>query len=223
MIHRVWRYRLVAERTSMTYLLSKDLKNTTAIDLGANKGAYTYWLSKQVGKNGKVLAVEPQPELGVHLQAFKQSFGLRNVSLIQKAASDHERVVLLKRQFPGHGGATIVGNQSVLTIPVSTFRLDDMKYEQPVSFIKCDVEGHELSALRGASELIGAYHPTLLVEVHHEAALSGELFDFLESKGYSGLYLKSGQRINCRDFNKYPYPRKDNHRNYIFEPLTSSH
>ena len=65
--HRFWRYRLVTERESVQFLLRQNLTKTTAIDIGANKGAYTYWLSKAVGNNGQVISLEPQPELAPFL------------------------------------------------------------------------------------------------------------------------------------------------------------
>ena len=35
----------------------------TAIDIGAHKGAYTYWMSKYVGNEGRVFSFEPQREI----------------------------------------------------------------------------------------------------------------------------------------------------------------
>jgi FkbM family methyltransferase len=63
-------------------------------------------------------------------------------------------------------------------VPVTT--LDDYWRHggrQPVSMIKIDVEGHELSALRGAGQLVDACRPVLVVEVLERAPLE-ELDNF---------------------------------------------
>ena len=56
-----------------------------------------------------------------------------------------------------------------------------------IDFIKMDVEGFELSALKGAAETIGKYKPKLAISLYHKPE------DFLEIP----MYLKS----------KYPFYR----------------
>ena len=41
-----------------------------AVDIGAHKGAYTYWMSKYVGEKGKVFSFEPQPQLNKQLRTI---------------------------------------------------------------------------------------------------------------------------------------------------------
>lgn len=62
MLHRCWRYRLRTEKESIRYILSinKKIQSITAIDIGANRGIYSYWLSKQVSKGGQIIAFEPR-------------------------------------------------------------------------------------------------------------------------------------------------------------------
>jgi len=74
MFLRVWRYRLRTEKDDIRFLLNKDLKGDTVIDIGANKGIYSYWMSKKVGEEGKVVAFEPQPKLMDHLTQLKADF-----------------------------------------------------------------------------------------------------------------------------------------------------
>lgn len=50
MLHRVWRYRLNAEKDSVAYLLAQDLKGTTALDIGANKGIYIFTTKECAGQ-----------------------------------------------------------------------------------------------------------------------------------------------------------------------------
>ena len=49
-IFRAWRYRLVIEKHEIQFMLNHLKLGYTAIDIGALKGAYNYWMAKYVGK-----------------------------------------------------------------------------------------------------------------------------------------------------------------------------
>ena len=67
-IFRAWRYRLVIEKHEIKFMLNHLGPGNTAVDIGAHKGAYTYWMSKYVGEKGKVFSFEPQPRLNKQLR-----------------------------------------------------------------------------------------------------------------------------------------------------------
>jgi FkbM family methyltransferase len=76
---------------------------------------------------------------------------------------------------------------------IKTRRLDDMlrKRNQRVSFIKCDVEGHELEVFRGASDILKSDRPNLLVKIeqrHFEGPIK-KRFEFFQENGYVGFFL----------------------------------
>lgn len=217
-LHRFWRYRLVTEKESIDFLRSLNLKNTTCIDIGANKGAYTYWLAKAAGESGQVMALEPQPELAPYLKDLISTFGLKNTTLINKAASRETTNLHMLRKHIGHGGARITGKTDQ-SITIESITLDSLlaSMKHPVSYIKCDVEGHELQVLKGAESLIRMHQPIIQVEIHHEAMLRSETVSFLASLGYFGWFFIEKHRIPLARFDQYPYPRSDNHRNYFFQ------
>ena len=82
--HRFWRYAVRTERESISYIQSLDLKGTTVLDIGANRGVFTYWLSQCVGSSGNVVAFEAQPELKETIQEVQRllyesiQYGLNN-------------------------------------------------------------------------------------------------------------------------------------------------
>ncbi|WP_421870415.1 FkbM family methyltransferase [Marinoscillum sp.] len=219
-LHRFWRYRLSSEKDSLTFLHSLSLKNTLTMDIGANKGAYSFWLSKAVGTGGEVWAFEPQPELGIYLEQIRQDFHLHNLRVFNHALSKNSGALKLDRKHAGHGGAR-VSAEGQLSVPSIT--LDSLlpEVERPISFLKCDVEGHELAVVEGGKMLLNQHQPILQLEIHHEAMLKGKVIHFLEELGYTGHFMQHGKLYPISLFDQFDYPRSDTHRNYLFFPSES--
>ena len=225
MLHRVWRYRLREEKESIAYLLSQDLLGKTVLDIGANYGIYSYWMSKKVGKDGKVISFEPQPELGVFLKDMGKTFHLNNLTVVNKGVSSENGELTMIRGKVGSGGAQITKNADAAPennerIKVDITTLDDYFKKHSVdslAFIKCDVENHELQVFKGATQTLKKYSPTILFECHHKDAQEGSVFKILENLGYKGFFIHKGKKISVDQFEKYPYKKASNtHRNYIF-------
>lgn len=83
-------------------------------------------------------------------------------------------------------------------------------YDHPISAIKYDIEGNEISAITGSLKTLDRYKPPLLIEVNgHCLRLQNkkpyDLFDLLDSIGYV-YYLPTGQGLLSIDKNaKYPF------------------
>ncbi|HUG18424.1 MAG TPA: FkbM family methyltransferase, partial [Planctomycetaceae bacterium] len=60
---RAWKYRRRNEISEIAYLRQHLCRGSIAVDVGAHKGAYLYWMRKIVGPEGRVFAFEPQPQL----------------------------------------------------------------------------------------------------------------------------------------------------------------
>lgn len=228
MLHRVWRYRLREEKESIRYLLNQDLKGKTVLDIGANKGIYTYWMSRSVGTKGLVVSFEPQPELGDFLHEMSDTFNMENVQIVRKGLSEKEKELLMVRTKVGSGGAHLrtrdedisaYSAENKFTVEVTTLDGYYQKNDHLAvpAFIKCDVENHEMQVFKGGEALLSKHKPTLLFECHHQEAESGEIFRYLEDLGYKGFFMQKGQQIPVAKFADYPYKRPSNtHRNYIF-------
>jgi FkbM family methyltransferase len=71
--------------------------------------------------------------------------------------------------------------RSGVSIPVQKKRLDDV-YSGTPSFIKLDVEGHEVNVLKGAVDIITKHKPAIIVEIHDMD--NSEVDPFLREHGY---------------------------------------
>lgn len=143
----------------------------TIIDVGANIGYYTLLFSKLANKSGKVLAVEPNPaafDLLYENCLLNSVFTRCNMYFTRAAASDSEESADL---YIGNNrmGSSSLYNQWGLTkdINVSARKLDnivnDWKFKK-VDFVKIDVEGAEISVLKGMEEIIDNDRPIMIIE-----------------------------------------------------------
>ena len=51
-IYRAWRYRVKLEPKEISFMIRSLSSGDRVVDIGAHKGAYTYWMQKAVGPNG---------------------------------------------------------------------------------------------------------------------------------------------------------------------------
>jgi len=237
MYHRFWRYRFRSEVNNIRYVRKTDMRGQTVLDIGANRGIYSYYLSHQVGPDGQVIAFEAQPELGDHLEKLKADFKLNNVTIVPCGLSAEPGVLTLRRSKVGSGHASFQGETTagMSEIQIQTVTVDQhLKAHNvdQVTFIKCDVEGHEIEVLQGAQETLQKDQPTVLVEVTHENAIDGSLFRMMEELGYRGHFFHVkpedhanilrkhvGTWVSADQFNHYEYSRPGVfHRDYVFLP-----
>ena len=172
----------------------------TVIDVGAHRGVYTCRLAWSVGRHGRVIAYEPQPEMIDYLRAASRLGPMSRVELRPRALSDTEGEAVLS--VPVENGVRVVGQATLRDVGkadahrVPVVLLDHEPMPGRVSFIKVDVEGHELALFRGARRLLGEDRPVLLVEVevrhagHRVAELAQLLLDEL---GYTAFELDGAQ------------------------------
>ena len=128
----------------------------TAVDVGAHVGYFTLMMARQVGPQGKVFALEPDPQNYQLLKRNVERNGYRNVVLFPYAALDREETVRLYRSrenrgdnrlFPRRKGESFVEVQGV--------RLDRLLPPQEVPslrLVKVDVQGAEGRVLRGMEQ-----------------------------------------------------------------------
>ncbi|MEP2010827.1 MAG: FkbM family methyltransferase [Balneola sp.] len=168
----------------------------TVIDIGANIGLYSKFLSPLASK---VLAVEPVPFTFQILSKNIERFKIENVTLYNNAISDHIGKALIT--VPIQSGvrnyfrASISSqedddDQSIHSVPIETTTLDSLclDHAEKISLIKCDVEGHELQCVLGAEQIVKSHSPAWLIEISDDpdksASSSFQLFELMKKNRY---------------------------------------
>ncbi len=208
-------------------------KGSTAIDVGAHIGDYTYSLCNAVGPQGRVVAIEPLPDLAKMLTRAIEQLKLP-VTVINCALSSHPGEATLR--VPVNDGRRVAGFATLENRPVDgqsfTVKLrtlDDIADEHPgtLSFIKIDVEGHELEVLKGATKTLQQRRPNLLIEIEqrHSTGPIEETFAFMAQQGYRAEFLdENGQLVSAENFSVAVHQNEQNVRtpryvsNFIFKP-----
>ena len=183
----------------------------TVLDVGANIGVYTRFCSEFVGPSGKVISLEPVPETYSYLSGNVRALGLKNVQCLNVAASDHDDDSA-RMAIPQYstGGTNLYEAKlsSDGNVPVKVAKIDTLFPDLSPSFIKCDVEGHDVACITGGLNLIRRCQPTWLVEVSRQ-----ETFELFYSLGYKAFTYKENSFL--------PYDSARHSANYFFFPKDS--
>lgn len=154
------------------------------IDGGAALGDHTSAYLDKVGPTGKVYAFEPNPAYFECLTINCPGAACHQVALWSKSMD-------LAMDFPKEGniGAAYVTRSAGTA--VSAVALDDLSLER-CDFLKLDIEGAELMALKGATGTIDEYRPTIQCEINPPLmeALGykpSELENWLATMGYTSV------------------------------------
>ena len=170
----------------LLYGMAQELVKPGSVvwDVGANVGLFSFCAAVLAGREGVVLAIEP--DLWLAQLIWRSARSLRandapcaEVKMLCVSVSDTNRVSELEiAQSP-------------------TVTLDSLlDFFPPPSVLKIDVETHEGSVLAGATRLLKEYRPTIWCEVSQE-----------NSKQLTQLFLNAGYELYGDE--SQPHPRCD--------------
>lgn len=155
----------------------------TAIDIGANFGLYAYHLSRAVGSSGRVWSFEPIPFTARTFRLVQRGLGFRNnVVLVAKGCGENSGRMTFTVPVMDTGaisaGLVHMGrnddrpgkeqraNYKTREVACDVVTIDEFLVDaRDVSFIKCDIEGADLFAMRGARKTLERHHPTVVIEI----------------------------------------------------------
>jgi FkbM family methyltransferase len=172
-------------------LLEKHFSGGLVVDVGANVGNHSLALALLPRTSG-VIAFEPNPQAFAMLQFNVAINGLEGkIKTHRLALSDQMGEATLCQPNSNLGGssleATLPSRAGVVAEHHCQLVCGSDWLPDLVALIKIDVEGHELSCLRGLLPVLERDQPLLFVEVGH--AQQRQLLELLQPLGYGVLEI----------------------------------
>jgi FkbM family methyltransferase len=210
----------------------------TTLDIGANDGTYSMYLCRFAAR---LVCFEPLPWLVEGMQrkfSATPNVTVENCALGSTAGKAAIQIPVTKSKrydtrssLSGSFDELVINGEKVLeikTVDVAVKRLDDFSFDA-IGFIKMDVEGFELEALKGARETILRHHPNLFIEIeqrHHKDLPVARIFEFVLQLGYTGWFEYQGKFLPIEKFDAarhqstVPGSAKENYcGNFVFLPV----
>lgn len=201
LIHRHFLSGMYFEEAELEYLRSIVPLNAVIIEVGANVGNHAVYYGLHMAPK-RVVVVEPNPAAIALLKRNVEINGLTTIDLsrLGVGVGDGFGRYELVLDTPGNlGAARVVPSE---TGDIQVVPLDSL-VDEPVDFVKIDVEWMEIQALRGAEALFRAGRPILAIEIMN--ANIPAFMDWLAEHAY-------------RIVREFPYV---NARNYVVVPVES--
>jgi len=171
--------------------------NQVWFDLGANIGAYSYYMSTFISNyEGECIGFEPRKDLWMRLVKNVSASNFKAENYACSSENGYANIYL----HTSHGLSSLVKMpefEGVKYEKIQTITLDsyiDSKKFKSIAFIKIDVEGHEYEVLKGAELTIRTYMPLVLCEsenrhLHIQGKSTEEFIDMMENLGYSAFAI----------------------------------
>jgi len=173
------------------------------LDVGAHTGYYSRLFSSLVGTHGRVYSFEPDPWSFEVLRNYTHH--RENIQRVPSAVGDTTQQSTFFPNTRNRANSSLFpGLFSEAPIVVEMTSIDSFCEKQSIpkiDAIKIDVEGAEISVLRGAEELLKTYPPSwIAAELHPQELLKGgynaaDLCTLLQHFGYELHRLSSRGKL----------------------------
>lgn len=201
------------------FLMNLDLCDQVVYDVGAAYGVFTLFFARSVGKNGKVIAFEPNPKLSKQVSENVRLNHFENVEVCQIALGKERKreTLAFTSRILGIGSLEVHEKHRILSlknaesVSVQVDTIDNLvgtgKLPKP-DFVKIDVQGVELDVLLGMKQIIQECKPKIFVEIHSIPYIdwktdnTAETLKFLQTEGYSTYHIESERFFNPSDSQK---------------------
>jgi FkbM family methyltransferase len=188
-----------AELLLLEFLLNKD---SVFFDIGANKGEYAYYAEKLIDSKN-IYLFEPEKKLNKQLTAIFKGCHIVDIALSDTNGTHQFKIPIINGVADNCLSSLEVNNKEdneteAIIYEVKTDTLDNFVKDRKIvpDLIKIDVEGHELSVLKGAEQYVSTNHPTLIIEIeqrHHKVINIDSVFEDFKQKGYNAYYYSKKQ------------------------------
>lgn len=185
------------------FMLNIASKSAVVFDIGANIGYYTIQFSRIFKKTGIIYSFEP---LSYQYNLLKRNIALNNISnvipikmIVSDTDGSTRRVYFSGMENTGNSSLEIESQEyeDVATTTIDHFCED--KNIENIDLVKIDVEGHELSVLKGMEGILRKnIVKNLFVEINDETLSAAgtstiEVVSFLGEFGYKPFSIAFGK------------------------------
>jgi len=174
----------------------------TFLDIGANTGYYSALAMSLMKGQGRIVALEPDPEARKYLESTRDANNCEFMSVVPVAASDRDGVAKLFTNKDNRGDNRLYENDLCSgVVEVECRQVDDvvqMLQVKSVDLIKIDVQGFEGHVLQGMLNTVRrSPNVTLLMEfwpwgLEKAGSDAKEILLTLENLGFSLFELMKG-------------------------------
>lgn len=150
----------------------KDIINLSSreviVDAGAGIGDTLIDIYGRLGNDyGHVYSFEPDEQCYFKTKSVVLSNNMKEVTILKKGLWDKNSILYFKESDIQGSSKTVESEGNGELSKIEVVELDSI-IKTPISFIKMDIEGAELNALKGAKSLIKKYKPKLAICVYHK-------------------------------------------------------
>lgn len=131
----------------------------TFVDVGCYDGFTSIEFIKRCPNYKSIHIFEPEPN---NMKIVKKKLSKYNNIFYHPYGASNKNQSL---KFKSAGSASIISNQGNISINVK--KIDEL-IKNSCSFIKMDIEGGEIPAIKGASKIIRRFNPRLAISVYHK-------------------------------------------------------
>ena len=189
-----WRWKNGYEHKQFNETMKYVSNKGVALDIGAHVGIWTKRLSTVFQK---VICFEPVKS---HVECWRENCkGIKNVEIHEVGVSDKIDTVDMKIMQHNSGESTLQfipdRTRTGKIEKVNLKTIDNFNFSK-VSFVKIDVEGHELFTLKGAINTLKKCRPTIFIEIHNkELRKENNAYKFLCDLGYYEICKFNGSNF----------------------------
>ncbi len=191
-------YKAVTEKVERRLMRQYLKPGATAIDVGANIGSHTLYLSKLVGADGRVVAFEPDQQNYARLVAAVAKRA--NVEAVQAAiGATTGEANLYESADLNVDHRTYDPGGDRRHYRVRAYRLDDFLVPgDPVDLIKMDIQGAEYDALGGMQRVLTENPGVVMLAEYWPAGLrragssASQLLEYLMKLGFDVEFVVGG-------------------------------
>jgi FkbM family methyltransferase len=188
--------------------------DATVCDVGANIGLFSLWFARQYVPQGRVYAFEAAPQTLERLRDHLSLNSASNIEVVPFACTDrigpvefflghHHHTSSLNAKWAG-GDRIRPEKISVPGMTLDEFFLGAQPHPCP-HFIKMDIEGGGVFALRGCDRVVAKTRPLFLIESHtpdEDCAIR----DLIRQHDYAAYRVDNNQWVTALD-QVHPHPQ----------------